>query len=410
MKPRSPDPASTSLQIDPLRSSPPLTQETRYKKRAYFVEETEFVDNVENRGFVVDQDDEDGDNSLQPRGPQAAYVERRRDYGISVALSPPNRADARSEYEKSELLVDEDGVSISEFSFSARDDHGPLHSGRSPVPQDDRQSPTLSCQDPQASGITRIDGNRVQDWVEPRRDAAMEALNSAHVANWESTYGNGHEVEQKSLGLASQQRPRILSDPGAMGMKSHWGRHAPVDQDQYRYQQLASGSYTQTSSPISPSQQQYQYHDRGIYQPQDRPSSQSRNSSDPGPPNISNRANHHQQHRPQSQNTPLPPSYQQQHYHQEQEPQRLYPRQRVFSDPGSSTLTHWEQRRDLMLGRASMFAAPDRRFDDDESTTSSFRILNVQRVPVGSLEIEKPPSPIESRKKRAWRRLKRFVS
>lgn len=92
-----------------------------------------------------------------------------------------------------------------------------------------------------------------------------------------------------------------------------------------------------------------------------------------------------------------------QEFHQ-REPEHLL-RQRVFSDPGAGS--HWERRRDLAIGRSFMPSGGS--FDDNSS--SSFRVLNVQRVPVGSLEMHMSrPSKDDSKKLKVWKKLKGFVS
>jgi hypothetical protein len=86
-------------------------------------------------------------------------------------------------------------------------------------------------------------------------------------------------------------------------------------------------------------------------------------------------------------------------------------KQRIFSDPGTVTVSHWERRRDIMLGRNSLTATGA--FDDgSEPANSSFRVLNVQRVPVGSLELQlrKGRSKEDKKKLKIWRKLKGFVS
>jgi hypothetical protein len=80
-------------------------------------------------------------------------------------------------------------------------------------------------------------------------------------------------------------------------------------------------------------------------------------------------------------------------------------RPRILSDPGGTS--HWERRRDIDAGRSSL---PSKR-DFDDNPSSSFRVLNVQRVPVGSLELRMPRfSKEESKKLKIWKKLKGFVS
>lgn len=199
--------------------------------------------------------------------------------------------------------------------------------------------------------LPRLDTSKARLWATPRRDVGVEApivIVQPEEAVVQSTQDPSDQGDS-----GPYQRQRVFSDPGA-----GYGRVNPA---------LGPGP------------------DQNYLQEPDQYQQRSGRVPDPRRDNV----------RQVDMTT-------QEFYQREREQQH---RQRVFSDPGAGS--HWERRRDLAIGRSSMPSGGS--FDDNSS--SSFRVLNVQRVPVGSLEMHMSrPSKEDSKKLRVWKKLKGFVS
>jgi len=290
-----PPPLRTPPRNEVYRYPPPSTEEPPYKEGAYFVEDQMYFD--ENNVSELGSD--------YIPSPESATVQRMSndEIGQPLSLTDLRRVSLydtpSNNYSSPRPEVDADGVSVSEFSFSPRDDRIQLPSSRDCVPP------------------PRIDKEQARVGTAPRIEVPIPVHPKSSAPVYESPPRK------------QQQHTRVFSDPG-ISTTSAWERYAS-----------SASTNQQPTGSQSPQQQ----------------------------------------------------------------------KQRIFSDLGTVTVSHWERRRDIMLGRNSL--PPPGAFDDgSEPVNSSFRVLNVQRVPVGSLELQlrKGRSKEDKKKLKIWRKLKGFVS
>jgi hypothetical protein len=209
-----------------------------------------------------------------------------------------------------------------------------------------------SSRDPVSPSPLDISTSKARGWPTPRRDATMEV---PITINPECDFQKLPEADYQRQVKVYEERPKIFTEPGT------FYKTRPFDQ---------------------------MYHCETVSQRQQR----ARVFTDFG--TLASGA---------AEDTGLEQLYQlpfeSQQNHQQQRP-------RIFSDPG--TVIHCERRIDLAHGRSSMPPQPSGNFDEQ---SSSFKVLNVQRVPVGSLEIKmSSPRREDSKKLKMWKKIKGFVS